>query len=101
MNPHLYPRLLGDVGGTNARFAWQQAADRPIVDVASLPCAQHASIEQAIRHYLSTHSREAPRAGAIGLATAIRLRERGHARPRDRRQKAPLSCVPTARAAVF
>ncbi|MCX7274565.1 MAG: glucokinase [Burkholderiales bacterium] len=71
MNPHLYPRLLGDVGGTNARFAWQQAADRPIVDVASLPCAQHASIEQAIRHYLSTHSREAPRAGAIGIANPV------------------------------
>jgi glucokinase len=31
-----YPRLLGDIGGTNARFGWQTADDAPITHVQVL-----------------------------------------------------------------
>jgi glucokinase len=47
-----FPRLLGDVGGTNARFGWQSLPDGPITDIHILPCAEHATIEAAIRAYL-------------------------------------------------
>ena len=32
-----YPRLLGDIGGTNARFGWQTLEDAPITHVQVLP----------------------------------------------------------------
>jgi glucokinase len=46
-------RLLADVGGTNARFAWQAAPGAAITDQITLPCAEHASLADAL--------------GAIGL----------------------------------
>ena len=71
MGKDSYPRLLGDVGGTNARFAWQSdRAARP-TDVATLACAEHDSLLAAIRHYLREHSMECPAACAIGIANPI------------------------------
>ena len=66
-----FPRLLGDIGGTNARFAWQAEAGAPITDVAALPTDRHASIEMAVRHYLALHHHPAPRACAFGIATTV------------------------------
>ena len=66
-----FPRLLGDIGGTNARFAWQAEAGAPISDVAALPTDRHASIEMAVRHYLALHHHPAPRACAFGIATTV------------------------------
>lgn len=45
------PMLLGDIGGTNARFALG-AADGSLTDVAILRCADHDGIAAAIRAYL-------------------------------------------------
>ena len=56
-------RLLGDVGGTNARFAWQRADGQPLNDVVTLPCAEHASLGDAILSYLARIRRVSP----IGL----------------------------------
>lgn len=65
------PALLGDIGGTNARFAWQtQPGAAPSV-IATYPCAMHATLLDAIRHYLAEHGRPAPRRGAIGIANPI------------------------------
>jgi glucokinase len=50
-------RLLADIGGTNARFALQRGPDR-IEEVATLACADHATLCDAVRAYL------APRPGA-------------------------------------
>ncbi len=47
------PRLLADVGGTNARFALEFAAGQ-IETVLVLPCADYPSLLEAIRAYLST-----------------------------------------------
>ena len=49
-------RLLADVGGTNARFALQAGADGAITQVQTLPCADHASLGDAIEHYLAQRS---------------------------------------------
>lgn len=66
-----YPRLLGDIGGTNARFAWQPGPASPLADIATYPCADHASLQLAMQHYLAEHARPAPRWCAIGIANPV------------------------------
>ncbi|WP_439113029.1 glucokinase [Hydrogenophaga sp.] len=70
-NPTPLPRLLADVGGTNARFAWQAGAGAPITDVRVLPCAEHATLQHAIQTYLSGLGRGTPHAVAIAIANPI------------------------------
>ena len=71
MAPEGFPRLLGDVGGTNARFAWQEAASAPLTDVRALPAADHPSLEAAIRHYLQSGGHAAPVDMAFGIANPV------------------------------
>ena len=64
-------RLLGDIGGTNARFAWQAGNGAPLQDVRALATADHASVGAAIAHYLASTGRSAPPWCAIGIANPI------------------------------
>jgi glucokinase len=66
-----YPRLVGDIGGTNARFAWIADPNAPLSDVDSFPAAAHASLLDAMRLYLVRHAKPAPRWCAIGIANPI------------------------------
>ena len=66
-----FPRLLGDVGGTNARFGWQTNERSGIEHVLVLPCAAHETLEAAIRTYLSLKNLPQPRAGALGIANPV------------------------------
>lgn len=66
-----FPRLLGDIGGTNARFAWQQDRQAALTDIATYPCADHESLLHAMRHYLSQHGRATPQWCCIGIANPI------------------------------
>jgi glucokinase len=66
-----YPRLVGDVGGTNARFAWQEQAGAPLSDMALYLCTAHESLRDAIAHYLKEHTKPTPAACGIGIATPI------------------------------
>ena len=66
-----FPRLLGDVGGTNARFAWQQERGAGLTDIAIYPCADHESLPSAMQHYLRMHGKAAPRWCAIGIANPV------------------------------
>jgi glucokinase len=66
-----HPRLLGDIGGTNARFAWQASAGAPLRAVAQYRCADRASLQAAIEHYLAEHRHPQPAAAAIGIANPI------------------------------
>ncbi len=66
-----YPRLLGDIGGTNARWAWQESAGSALEDVSVQPCEASASLEESAMGYLRSHGRKAPRWAGIGIATAI------------------------------
>ena len=65
------PRLLADVGGTNARFAWQAAAGAPLQDVRTLPCAGHDSLEAAMRAYLAETAHPVPVLAAVGIANPV------------------------------
>lgn len=67
----LFPRLLGDVGGTNARFGWQAAAGDALSHIRVLPCADHASIDQAIEAYLAQTGLPRPLAASIGIANPV------------------------------
>jgi glucokinase len=66
-----FPRLLADVGGTNARFAWQASAGAPITDVRVLPCAEHPTLQAAMHTYLDGLNQGRPLAAAIAIANPI------------------------------
>jgi glucokinase len=64
-------RLLADIGGTNARFAWQAAPGTPITDVQVLPGAHYPTLQAAMHAYLDGLGRGAPAAVAIAIANPI------------------------------
>ena len=66
-----YPRLLGDIGGTNARFGWQALANDPIERVQVLPCAEHSSLLEAAQTYLRDQAMSAPPCAAFGIANPV------------------------------
>lgn len=66
-----FPRLVGDIGGTHARFAMVPAADSPATDIARYRCADFASIGDALQRYLTEHAPVRPRACALGVATPV------------------------------
>jgi len=66
------PGLIGDIGGTNARFAITDL-DAVVPDIAhaqSLPCAGFASLQHAAEHYLDTVGLR-PRRAAIAVASPV------------------------------
>jgi glucokinase len=65
------PRLLADIGGTNARFAWQPGPGATLVDELQWPCDAHASLQDALAHYLRHTGRKAPPECAIGIANPV------------------------------
>jgi glucokinase len=67
----LYPRLLGDVGGTNARFGWQSHEGAALEHVHVLPCAEYADIALAIEAYLAKAGVSAPAAACLGIANPV------------------------------
>jgi glucokinase len=71
MNTTSFPRLLGDIGGTNARFAWQSHAGAPLTDVRTYSCAAHETLEAALRHYLMDSGHSSVHYVAFGIATAV------------------------------
>jgi glucokinase len=66
-----WPRLLGDIGGTNARFAWQVSPDAGIELVTVLATSDHAGLVEAIDAYLQQHQLARPQAIALGMAVPV------------------------------
>lgn len=64
------PRLLADIGGTNARFALERAPGL-ITDLQVLACAAHDTAESAIRAYLAAVGSPAVRHAAIAIANPV------------------------------
>ena len=65
------PRLLGDVGGTHARFAWQDQAGAAITRVRVYPSADFPSLQDGVRHYLADMAQPVPPQAAIGIANPV------------------------------
>ena len=66
-----FPRLVGDVGGTHARFATVSGAGCPLQAVALYRCDRFASVGDALQHYLSEHGLAPPQSCALGVATPV------------------------------
>jgi glucokinase len=66
-----YPRLLGDIGGTNARFGWQASEGAPINHVQVLPCAEYDSLLNAAKTYLTSEGLSTPPCAAFGIANPV------------------------------
>ena len=66
-----FPRLVGDIGGTNARFGWIESAQAPPTDIETLPCADYPSVVAAVRHYLAKTGKGQPVWCAIGIANPV------------------------------
>ena len=62
------PMLIGDIGGTNARFAVANPDTPGFSQVRKLACADYDTAEDAIEDYLSSESLATP--GVICLAAA-------------------------------
>jgi glucokinase len=73
---HASPRLLADVGGTNARFALETGPGT-IAAIEVLPCAAYATLADALRAYLALPAVAAivaggtVRHGAIAIANPV------------------------------
>jgi len=71
-----YPRLLADIGGTNARFGWQAAPGRGAAHEATVSVSEHGDLVGAARQYLARLSAGGaplqPRTAAFAVATAVR-----------------------------
>jgi glucokinase len=66
-----YPRLLGDIGGTNARWAWQAVPRAPLQHYREYPCAQFESVHAVIERYLADQCLPTPADAAFGIATPV------------------------------
>lgn len=72
-----FPRLVADIGGTNARFGWLGEPGAAITQVRQLPVLAHAGPTQAAQAYLSElqslpgAAYRAPRRAALAVATAL------------------------------
>lgn len=64
------PQLLADIGGTHARFALTDNG-HGIAAVQVLRCAEHPSLDAAIRHYLAAQGEPTVTAAAIAIATPV------------------------------
>jgi glucokinase len=70
---HASPRLLADIGGTNARFALETGAGR-IELIEVLSCAAHATLADALRTYMAlpaVAAAGAVRHAAIAIANPV------------------------------
>ena len=70
-NTTSFPRLMGDVGGTNARFALQEAPGAQPTQVKTYAVADHANIDGAMKAYVDQVDGPRPRQGAVGIANPI------------------------------
>ncbi len=67
--PEHMPRLLADIGGTNARFALHR--DGRVEQVRVLRCADFPGVADAMLAYLRAAGAEGVRHAAIGIATPV------------------------------
>lgn len=66
-----YPRLLGDIGGTNARWAWLPAPSAAPQDIDVRPCEASVSVAASAEAYLAAHGHARPQWACIGVATPV------------------------------
>lgn len=66
-----FPVLVGDIGGTNARFALLETPDAPLTSLGQVATADHPGIESAIAASLPAGGQR-PRTAIVAVAGPIR-----------------------------
>ena len=66
-----FPRLVGDIGGTNARFAMQFGPSDRLSEPRTLASADHRNLREAVEHYLRETDAPRPRWAAFGIANPV------------------------------
>jgi len=69
------PALIGDIGGTNARFALVTPGGFAPHDILALPCADYPGLVEAVRDYLTrvgATGEQTPREACLAFACPIR-----------------------------
>ncbi len=66
-----FPRLVADIGGTNARFAMYFGSDTTLTNQRSMPCEHYPGPVEAIEAYLQETRGPRPREIAMAVATAV------------------------------
>lgn len=70
-----FPKLLGDIGGTNVRLALQLAPQADISHIRNLTLAEHAGAHEAVAHYLAQVGASSgpmrPRTACLGAAGPV------------------------------
>ena len=72
-----FPRLVADIGGSNARFGWITAESATVSHVQRLPVVDHAGPAEAAQAYLQALERDLgsayrpPRRAAFAVATTV------------------------------
>jgi len=64
-------RILADVGGTRARFAWQSQSGGVLQHITTVECASYAGPAEALLEWLAHHRLGPPVEAAIALATPL------------------------------
>jgi glucokinase len=67
-----FPILIGDIGGTNARFALIADAVSPPIVFPVVPTGGYPSIEVALKTSVLTHAAEQPRSAIIAVAAPVK-----------------------------
>lgn len=71
IQPVPFPALIGDIGGTNARFAVVQGPDGPVTHIPTVATADHAAIDDAIRVAVIEKGGHRPKSAVLALAGPI------------------------------
>lgn len=66
-----FPRFLADIGGTNARLAWQESPDPTLQHAQVLQCHEYPSLAHAINHWRCDHRLPNPVSAAMAVASAV------------------------------
>ena len=66
-----FPRLVGDIGGTNIRLAVITAAGEAPAQIRSFACSSFPGLDATIRHYLACEGLQLPPVAAFGIATPL------------------------------
>ncbi|MCX8098739.1 MAG: glucokinase [Casimicrobiaceae bacterium] len=64
-------RLVGDIGGTRARLAWQDARGAALRAISTYRLCDFRTPLALLRHYLAEHGLPAPAAICLGVASAL------------------------------
>jgi glucokinase len=73
--PFMFPLIVADVGGTNARFAFLASADAPLSAVVTVPTAHSPDFAETVMEAVRLGGWERPRSLILAVAGAINGQE--------------------------